>query len=104
MLTREVYIEKFKGRLEKWDTYLAILERRVSRFAGDVKISFESQLDDIRTKRDDAASKLEEIVNSAETTWNGLRKSAKESRIRLVEAFSIAHSKISAVMEDKKNS
>jgi hypothetical protein len=101
MMTREIYVEKLKSRLDRWNAYLGKLERKAGELEGEVKTSFEEKLKDIRSRRDLVVEKLSQISSAAESAWMSLRRETKEARGKLVDAFSKAHVQISAIIESK---
>jgi hypothetical protein len=99
MITREIYIEKLENRLDRWNAYLHKLEKRARHFKGEIKISFEEKLVDIRNLRDIVVQKLEKIRSAADGTWINLKKETKEARGKLVDAFSRAHVQIGTIID-----
>jgi hypothetical protein len=102
MITREIYIEKLENRLDRWNANLHKLEKRAWHFKGEIKISFEEKLVDIRNLRDIVVQKLEQIRSSADGTWMNLRQETREARGKLVDAFSKAHVQMGEIIEKQR--
>jgi hypothetical protein len=102
MKTREIYIEKLKTRLDKWNAYLGKLENLATKLKGQIKISFDESLTDIRKRRDIVETKLVQIKDAADNAFNDLKLETREARVMLVDAFSKAHDQVGSILESRK--
>ncbi len=98
-MKKEIYIEKFKDRLDKWNAYLGKLERFAGKLSGEARVSFDKTIDGIKGRRDIVEQKLVQIKDVVDAGWNDMRQEAKEARKMLVEAFSKAHLQAGEIRE-----
>ena len=92
MTTRHEYIEKFKIKLDEWDTDIDKLEVRAQQATADLKFEIEDQLTSLRVKRDLARLKLAEIADASEEAWEDIKTGADEAWSSLKEAVDKARS------------
>lgn len=102
MMTKGMYVELFKGKIDQWNSFLGKLERKVGEFKGETKAKFDKKLADIRAQRDIVAEKFGQISSSADDTWMSLRVEARKAREKLVEAFSVTRCQIGEIIGSKK--
>ncbi|MBN1409336.1 MAG: hypothetical protein JW969_00730 [Spirochaetales bacterium] len=87
MITREEYLEKVKTRLDKLNAGIEKIERKAESVRDDAKAKLQVKIEDLRKKRDSAVSKIQEIKNSSEETWQDLRQGAEDVVDSLKDAF-----------------
>ena len=79
MATRHEYIEKFKAKLDDWDSEIDELEAKALKARADIKYEVEDQLTSLRLKRDLARLKMAEIKDASEEAWEDLKGGADEA-------------------------
>lgn len=87
MQTRNEYVEQLKNKLDEWNADLANWEARARNTKNDLTIEYEMRMDDLRKKRDEAATRLREIQASSEEAWKELKAGADSAWAALREAF-----------------
>jgi len=92
MTTRHEYIEKFKEKLDEWDSDIDELEARAQRVKADIKFEAEDQMAGLRHKRDLARLKISEIRDASEEAWEDLKEGADDAWSSLKEALEHARS------------
>ena len=98
-MTRKIYIQKLKRKLDKWNIHLNKLEKKTQTLKEETKIMFTEKLVDIRNLHDNVAEKLEQIKSGTKDTWINLRQESKDARTKFVDAFSKANVQIGAIIE-----
>ena len=87
MTTRQEYIEKFKNKLDEWDSDIDELEAKAQRARADIKYEIEDQITSLRLKRDLARLKMSEIMDAGEDAWEDLKVGADEAWHSLKESI-----------------
>ena len=93
MEERKKYIDKLSAQLKTWDVELKKLEKKADTVKAEYKVKYEQTMNDLRTKRTDLNSKLNEIKNSGGEAWHTFRDGAEKSWKELKAAFDKAISK-----------
>ncbi len=92
MTTRHEYIEKFKEKLDEWDTDIDELEARAQQAKADMNNELDDQITSLRLKRDIARLKLSEIMDASEEAWEDVKGGAEEAWADLKDAMGKAKS------------
>ena len=92
MEDRKIYIDKLTTQLKEWDDEVNELETRVERAKADAKERLKEKIDELRTKKDAAQNRLQEIRVASDDAWEslkeGLEKSWSDLRLSLGDAIS----------------
>jgi len=92
MEDRKIYIDKLTTQLKEWDDEVNELETRVERAKADAKERLKEKIDELRTKKDAAQNRLQEIRDASDDAWEslkeGLEKSWSDLRQSLGDAIS----------------
>jgi uncharacterized coiled-coil DUF342 family protein len=92
MDSRDVYQEKMDAQLRQWDAQIAELRAKADKAKAQAKIEYLERVEEIRSKRDTAARKLEELKKTSDDAWadvkNGLEKAWKDLGSAIDSAFS----------------
>lgn len=92
MTTRHEYIEKFKEKLDEWDTDIDELEAKAQKAKAGMKNELDDQITSLRVKRDLARLKLSEIKDASEEAWEDVKGGAEEAWSDLKDAMGKAKS------------
>ena len=92
MTNRHEYIEKFKTKLDEWDSEIDELEAKALKASADIKYELEDQLTSLRLKRDLARLKMTEVKDASEEAWVDIKEGADEAWGSLKEAIEKAWS------------
>lgn len=92
MTNRHEYIEKFKTKLDEWDSEIDELEAKALKASADIKYELEDQLTSLRLKRDLARLKMTEVKDASEEAWVDIKEGADEAWSSLKEAIEKAWS------------
>jgi hypothetical protein len=92
MTSRHEYIEKFKNKLDEWDTDIDELEAGAKRAKADMKNELDDQIIILRLKRDIARLKLSEIMEASEEAWEDVKQGAEEAWTEVRHAMEKAKS------------
>lgn len=79
MSNREAYIRKFQAQLDEWNADIDKLEAKAQKSKADAKIEYQKHLEQLRAKRDNAASKLEELKSASDDAWEDVKRGAEDA-------------------------
>lgn len=87
MKERKEYIEKLNGQLKEWDRKIEDLEAKAKQAKQDARSDYQNQLQTLKGKRQEAASRINEIREASEDAWQELRSGAEAAFSRMGEAM-----------------
>ena len=93
MEDRKVLIDKLAAQLKQWDAEIQKLEAKVSKVDTKVRTGYRQKLEELRTKREEANLKLQEIKDSGEEAWGELKVGFEKSWKSINDAINNAISK-----------
>jgi hypothetical protein len=70
---REVYLEKFKTKLDEWNLAIDQLQAKAKGTHGFDLVSFNKQIESLQAKRDELKSKMVDLHTRGEAAWLDLR-------------------------------
>ena len=73
MASKEAYQKKFEAQLKEWDATLAQLSAKAQKATAEARISFENELESLKSKRASAHKTFEELGKVGETAWEDLK-------------------------------
>lgn len=73
MATKEAYQKKLEAQLKEWDANLDVLSAKAQKTKADARISYENELESLRSKRATAHKKLEELGKRGEDAWEDMK-------------------------------
>jgi hypothetical protein len=87
MMTREVYVEKLKARLNLWDAELGRIDAKAHAAQADVRIELERIADELHRKRDEASRRMRKLEKAGEDSWDELKSGTESAFVALGKAF-----------------
>jgi predicted nucleic acid-binding Zn-ribbon protein len=73
MSARKQYIEKAKASIDRWNAEIDKMKTQVHDAEADAKIKYQTQLDEMRARRDDGDAKLKEVRQASDTAWDDMK-------------------------------
>jgi predicted nucleic acid-binding Zn-ribbon protein len=77
MSTKEDFVRKMHAKLDQWNAEIDALSARANQAADqaeeDARAEYQKQLEALRSKRDHARSKLNELESASEGAWHDLK-------------------------------
>lgn len=73
MITKDEFVRKMHARLDQWNADIDALKAKADRAEAGARAEYHKQLDALRSKRDDARSKLHELESAGENAWEDLK-------------------------------
>jgi uncharacterized coiled-coil DUF342 family protein len=70
---REVYVEKFKSKLDEWNSEIDKLQAKAKGTHDEVLVSYNKQIEALKAKRDDLKGKMAVLHTRGEAAWEDLR-------------------------------
>ena len=93
MKSREEHIDQLAAQLKEWSAKIDELESKARAAKADVKINYESQIKQLKDKRDGAKQKLQELKGASAEAWDILKAGAETSWADLKKAVTAASEK-----------
>ena len=93
MSTRDDYIRKMHSRLDHWNADIDRLAAKADQLAADVRVEFDAQIAALRSRRDDARKKLEQLQNAGEGAWQDMKAGMEMAWDAIGEAVDSAKSR-----------
>jgi len=87
MTERDTYIEKKKTRIDRWIAELAILDARAREAGEEQRIIFEVQMKEFSDELKQMKKVLEDLENAGEDSWHELRGEAETRWNSLQESY-----------------
>lgn len=90
---RDAYVEKMKIKLDEWNTKIDALQAKADQVKPDMKAEYQSQLQNLKEKRDKAQEKLKELRETSKSAWEDLKAGAECAWEDLAKAVKAATSR-----------
>ena len=69
---RDIYVEKLKTQLDKWNADIDKLETKIREYEVSARQQYETELIELREKRNEARARLTELQEASEDAWEDL--------------------------------
>lgn len=79
MATKEAYQKKLEAQFKEWDAKLALLSAKAQKATADARITYENELENLKSKRAAARKTLEELAKRGENAWEDMRVGAEKA-------------------------
>ena len=79
MATKEAYQKKLEAQLNEWDAKLAVLSAKAQKATADARISYENDLESLKSKRKTAHQMLVEMGKRGENAWEDMKDGAEKA-------------------------
>ena len=79
MTDREIYIEKMKEKLDKWNADIDQLEAKGKAAKSDAQLKYSREIDRLKDKKKEAEAKLAELKRASEGAWDDLKKGVEST-------------------------
>jgi predicted nucleic acid-binding Zn-ribbon protein len=93
MTTQDVYVERAKAQLERWKAELHEMRADLKDAQGKGEAELERQLDDLKQRRDEAESHLEEIGRASGAAWQDMVDGFEKARHALEDSMKKARNR-----------
>lgn len=77
MATKEAYRRKLEAQLRAWDAKLDQLGAKAKMATADARISYENELESLKSKRAAAHKTLKELAERGENAWEDMKDGAE---------------------------
>ncbi|HTC21856.1 MAG TPA: hypothetical protein VK859_13455 [bacterium] len=71
---RDAYVEKFKVKLDEWNSEIDELQAKANGAHQEVLVSLNKQIAVLKEKRDDLKGRMEELRKRGDDAWEDLRE------------------------------
>lgn len=93
MSAKDAYVKKLQAQLDEWNAEIDLLKAKADNASADAQIEYAKEIDELRSMRDAANSKLSEIKNAADDAWEDLKEGTESAWNSLSQAVKSATSK-----------
>lgn len=91
--TKAAYSEKVQAELDKMNARIDELKAKANQAKADASVEYQTQIEELSSKRDAAKAKLEEIQQTSEDAWEDVKGGFEGAWNELVSAFDSASKK-----------
>ena len=75
---KDLYIEKLNAQLKEWSASIDVLKAKADKANADLKIAYYKQLDDLKTKRDTARGRIDDLKAAGDDAWERMTTAIEE--------------------------
>ncbi|MBU1264211.1 MAG: hypothetical protein KJ946_06285 [Gammaproteobacteria bacterium] len=73
MSTKEDFVRKMHAKLDQWNAEIDVLSAKADAAEASARGEYHKQLETLRSKRDHARGKLNELESASEGAWHDLK-------------------------------
>lgn len=73
MSMKDAYEKKLQARLDEWRADIDKLKAKADAAEGETQLEYYKQIEDLRTRQDAAAEKLNELKAASDDAWEDLK-------------------------------
>lgn len=99
MEDKKSYLQMLADQLREWDTEIDELKVKAHLAKADAKDELAKQLEELRTKREAAQGKLQQLQEAGDEAWDDIKVGVEKSWTEMKGAFRSAMAKFTS---DKK--
>lgn len=93
MSTKDEYIRKMHSKLDQWSNEIDALAAKVNQAEAEARAGYHQQIEDLRSKRDNAKRKMAELQQSGEGAWEDMKAGVEMAWDAIGEALDSAKSR-----------
>lgn len=93
MTSKDEYIRKMHSKLDHWNAEIDKLAAKASQSKAEASAGYHKQLDELRSKRDEAKKGLERLQSSSEGAWEDMKIGLEMAWTSIGEAIDSAKSR-----------
>ncbi len=93
MEQKQSYLNKLASQLQEWDKEIDVLKVKADNAKAGAKVELQTQLNELRAKRDSAQVKFKELQQAGDEAWDDIKDGVEKSWTELKGAFKSAMSK-----------
>jgi lipid II:glycine glycyltransferase (peptidoglycan interpeptide bridge formation enzyme) len=87
MINRDEYVQKLKTQIEEWNAEARRWEDKAQKAQVGAKAEYERQLENFRSKSDEAMAELRGLQNASADAWTEMMRGVEASVKSMQEAF-----------------
>ena len=93
MMTKDEYVRRMHSKLDHWNAEIDKLAAKASQSRAEVGAEYHRQVEELRSKRDEAKSSLERLQNAGEGAWEDMKAGLEMAWAAIGEAIDSAKSR-----------
>jgi chromosome segregation ATPase len=79
MASREAYQKKLEAQLNEWDAKLKQLGAKAQKATADARISYENDIESLKSKRAAARKALSELGERSDSAWEDMKEGMEKA-------------------------
>jgi lipid II:glycine glycyltransferase (peptidoglycan interpeptide bridge formation enzyme) len=87
MMNRDEYVQKLKTQIDNWNAEATRWEEKARKAQAGMKAEYERQLDNFRSKRDEAMVELRRLQGASADAWTEMMRGMEASAKGMQDAF-----------------
>ena len=93
MTTKDEFVRRMHAKLDQWNADIDTLKAKADSAGTEARTEYHKQLETLRSKRDEARSKLNELETAGESAWEDLKAGVEMAWESVSEAVRSAASR-----------
>jgi outer membrane murein-binding lipoprotein Lpp len=93
MNTKNEYVEKLHSKIDEWSTDIDRLKAKIERMEGETQQNLQNSVEELKARRDQMQTHLEDIRRSGDDAWQDLKAGAELAWTAMNEAVNSATSR-----------
>ena len=90
---RDAYVQKLKGKLDKWNVEIDVMAAKAERAKEDAKAQCLEKIAELKVTRKALEEKIEELQKAGETAWKDVKTGVDSARQALGKSLQSARSR-----------
>ncbi|MCR4298275.1 MAG: coiled coil domain-containing protein [Gallionella sp.] len=95
MSTKDEYVRKMHSKLDHWNAEIDKLATKASQSKAAIHAEYNKQIEELRSKRNEARNKLERLQDAGEGAWEDMKAGVDMAWDAIGEAIDSAKSRFS---------
>lgn len=96
MLAHDVYVEKIRNQLERWNTEIDGFQAQARSAAAEAKLEFDAHIANVKGRHQALRERLDALQGAGDESWEELQGRAERALTGFKEALTKARSRFSA--------
>lgn len=93
MPTKDEYVRKMHSKLDHWNAEIDKLAAKASQSKAEMRAEYDKQVEELRTKRDEAKNYLERLQSAGDGAWEDMMAGVEMAWDAIGEAIDSAKSR-----------
>lgn len=95
MPSKDEYVRKMHSKLDHWSAEIDKLAAKAYQSKADIRVEYNQQIEELRSKRNEARNKLERLQDAGEGAWEDMKAGVETAWNAIGTAIDSAKSRFS---------